>query len=480
MSTTAAPAHTATVPAADRLSYRTIFSYSSIQFGTHAVFSINAVHLLFFYTDTAGLDAALAGYVLAAGHLLDAITNPLMGMLSDGVRWKAGRRRPFYIPGCTITALVWIMLYRPAASLQGPALFSYMLVFYLLYNTARTAFYIPWTAQAPDLTPNYDERSRLAAFRVFFGVPGDMIGGITPLLLAGWLGSQRLGFSVATMFIGVLLIGCGVWCYRGTYELPPPPRPARTTRTAAQWTRAAIVETRAAFSSIWTLPTAVVFAASLTGTIGGVVPLATFRYITKYYFHDDGLDIPVMLLYQAGSLLGVPCWLWFARHGDKKRAYLAAFLGWITVATPVAFCGPEDTRTFLACTFGIGFCGVGLLLVPAAFSADVVAWNALHREGGREGFFYGFWGFLLPCGQALASAIVGFTLHRIGFQPGVAQSAETLHGLIILYIGMPITFLALAAIIFVWYPITRPVYEDIRQQLAAREAAAADGGQHVE
>lgn len=472
----AAPVQVGAPRREDRLSYRTIFAYSSLQFSTHAIFAINGVHLLFFYTDTAGLNSARVGFVLAAGHILDAITNPIMGMISDGARWKGGRRRPFFIPGCTITALVWVLLYHPPEGTGDRRLFWYMLALYLLYNTARTAFYIPWQAQAPDLTPHYDERTRLATFRVFFGIPGDVLGSLIPLFLSNQLASQRLGFSLATCGLAVVLIGTSLWAQAGTFELPPPPKPPHRRRSPAEQVQRLKDGSVAAMSSLWTWPTAVVLTVMLMATIGQTFPYSMFRFVTKYYFHDPGMDIPVIVLYQIGAFTGVPAWFWLARRFDKRRAYIGCFLLWIASATPVTFCGPDDARLFIGAMFGIGFSSTGLTLVAAAFAPDIVAWNELHRAGGHEGFFYGFWGFLTPCGQAAAAALIGLALNTVGFVPNVAQSGAVLHGILGMFIVFPAVFLGISAILFLWYPITREVYADVRRQLDERHRAAEAGG----
>lgn len=89
----------------ERLSLRTILSYSAGQLGLNVTYTSIGMHLTFFYSNVIKISPMLVAYAILIGNAWDAITDPLMGQISDRVRWKRGRRRPFFGLGALPMAL---------------------------------------------------------------------------------------------------------------------------------------------------------------------------------------------------------------------------------------------------------------------------------------------------------------------------------------------------------------------------------------
>ena len=128
--------------------------------------------LLFYYNQALGLSGSLSGVALAVALLFDAITDPLVGSLSDRHRSRWGRRHPFMYGSAVPFALVFYLLFVPPAGLGQTGLFAWLLFFSLATRAALTFYSVPHMTLGAELTPDYDERTTLAAVRAFLSIGG--------------------------------------------------------------------------------------------------------------------------------------------------------------------------------------------------------------------------------------------------------------------------------------------------------------------
>ena len=147
------------------------------------------VLLLRFMTDSLGIAAVVAGLIFAGAKVWDAVTDPLMGVLSDRITTPWGRRLPWLASGGLLCALTVVALYT-TPDLNGMALLIYLAAMLLLFRTAYTMFNIPYIAMAVELTPSYHERTQLMSFRVVFSSFGSLIGLSLGPRHAGLVGSN--------------------------------------------------------------------------------------------------------------------------------------------------------------------------------------------------------------------------------------------------------------------------------------------------
>jgi len=123
--------------------------------------------LFFFYSQVIGLSAALTGLALAIALTFDAISNPLMGYVSDNWRSRLGRRLPFMyasiLPLAVLYVLVW---YPPGGASSQSLLFSYLLTILILLRLSMALFDVPVRALVAELTPDYDERTRIGSLPI--------------------------------------------------------------------------------------------------------------------------------------------------------------------------------------------------------------------------------------------------------------------------------------------------------------------------
>ncbi len=178
-------------------------------------------YFVFFLTDVAGLPAEWAGYIFLIARIWDAVTDYAMGVISDNVNTRFGRRRPFILVGCIpfgITfALLWIVPFESSG-----LLFAYYVSITILFNTAFTMVSIPYNAMLPDLSQNYDERTSLSAFKVGLSFIGTLLAAAGTMVIVDLIypGKEEYlkSFPIMGLAFGVLIIITLLITFFGTKE----------------------------------------------------------------------------------------------------------------------------------------------------------------------------------------------------------------------------------------------------------------------
>ena len=198
------------VPAPEPLHLTTRLAYGAGDFGPAITANILVFYLLFFLTDVAGLPAGLAGSVLMVGKIFDAINDPIVGLLSDRTRTPWGRRLPWIIAGALPFASVYLLQWWiPPWPVAG--LFAYYLFIGIAFNLFFTIVNLPYTALTPELTQDYNERTRLNSVRFVFSIGGSILSLILYILITSALPDQpkeqfwQLGEMCAVLALVTLL-----------------------------------------------------------------------------------------------------------------------------------------------------------------------------------------------------------------------------------------------------------------------------------
>jgi len=176
---------------------------------------------LYYLTDYVGMRADLAGLLITIGTIVQAVVTPYSGLISDSVAWKSGRRRPFLLISAIPLVITFWMLFANVG-LSGASLFVYLAVACTLLNSAWSFEQTPYTALAAEMTMDYDERTYLVTGRSVWSMLATIVGMALPLLLVGWFGgwfgSDRAGWPMMALAIGVIGLPCLMltwWVTRG-------------------------------------------------------------------------------------------------------------------------------------------------------------------------------------------------------------------------------------------------------------------------
>ncbi|UCH11253.1 MAG: MFS transporter, partial [Fidelibacterota bacterium] len=163
----------------------TKFSYGIGDTGFSLTTTIIGVYFLIFMTDVVGLSPGLAAIAIFIGRSWDYINDPLFGHLSDRTRTRWGRRRPYLLLGALPLAITFTMLWWRPPWDSSLYLVLYYAGAYVLFDAAATMMYMPYFALTPELTSDYDERTSLTTYRMFFSIFGSLVAFTVPLIMIG-------------------------------------------------------------------------------------------------------------------------------------------------------------------------------------------------------------------------------------------------------------------------------------------------------
>lgn len=205
-------------PQIESLHFSTKLAYGAGDLGAAITANILVFYLLFFFTNVAGLSAGLAGSILMIGKIADAINDPIVGILSDRTKTIWGRRIPWMfwgaIPFGLLYILQWIVPnFSDNLTLNNWLLFAYYLLIAILFNIAYTVVNLPYTALTPELTQDYNERTRLNSFRFAFSIGGSILSLILAQIIFKQYEAHPLeGFWILGIVSSLISVIAIFWC----------------------------------------------------------------------------------------------------------------------------------------------------------------------------------------------------------------------------------------------------------------------------
>jgi GPH family glycoside/pentoside/hexuronide:cation symporter len=461
--------NTITPSPSPRLSRRTKLIFGLGDWGTSTTSTAFMFFFAFFLTDVARLDPAWAAPVLLVGGIWDAINDPLVGLLADRVHTRWGRRRPFFLFGALPFALAFILLWWVPPWTGNLPKALYYAVAYLLFDTVFTLVAVPYTALTPELTEDYDERTRLNGYRMAVSMAGGLISAIAVPLFAGLFPEQKTGYLLMAVVFGglgalpYLLLFFGIKERFGDSSLDS--RRRESSEADPLRMTGLIQSFRQIFAN-----RPFRYAAGIYLTAWATVSFvaALFQYYLTYWMQmADKIEV-VLGLVQASALVCVPLAVWLAAAWGKQRAYVAGMVWWAGVMLSLAFLSPSarPVTYALAALAGVGVASAHV--IPWSIIPDVIEADELATGQRREGTYYGFLVFLQKGGSALALALMQWVLHLSGYVAGAAQPASALLAIRLMMGPLP-ALLLFTSMLLAWrYPITRARHAELRAQLAAR------------
>jgi Na+/melibiose symporter-like transporter len=298
----------------ERLSIGQILSYALPAFGMSMILISVAIYLPIFYTDDLGVTAGMLSWVFLIGRVWDAVTDPMMGHLSDRTRTRWGRRRPYFLIAALPMWAVFYLIWSPSPGLSTNGTFLHLLICYLALYTFWTVFSVPYASLGMELTPAYHERTRLFAGRQGLFIAGTAAGMLAPRLFENALGDKLAGYTQMAILFGgftVLLILITFWRIR---ERP---------RSAASPVYPFFKGLKVTFRNRAFVVLLLVYMAAVVG--GSFIAPLTL-YIAKYVIVAEWVVPYVMLAYLAGMFFSIPAWLRLSKRFGKNRTWTAAMM----------------------------------------------------------------------------------------------------------------------------------------------------------
>lgn len=376
-----------------------------------------SVFLLIFYNQVMGLDAGIVGAVIMAALIFDAFADPIIGELSDRTQSRWGRRLPWLYFSAIPLGILWMLLWHP------PELSDNMLIVWLfstavLVRTFVSMCEVPSIALVPELTADYDERTRLMRYRFLFG----WAGGLVVLILAYGVffagpkgvtdidGYNAYALCGALMIVGAVLISA-LGQHKHVAKQSPPPQSNHGLKHA-------LAEMRATLSNrafLWLV------SAALFGLINQGITFALSNYLLAFLWQLATSEMLAYALILFASMIAaflvVPPVS--ARLGKKYAAMLFAILAlgintvlyscWLLDLVPGAPADP-DARFMFAFVVFSNSASIAMMILTSSMMADVV--EASQTETGRrsEGLFFAGYFFMQKCAIGIGTFIAGMIL----------------------------------------------------------------------
>lgn len=459
--------------------------YGSGDWGISSVSMMRSIFYALYLTDVVGLEPRLASWGALVGIVWDAVNDPIIGILSDRLHTRWGRRRPFLLWFAIPFGLSFVILWSAPDWDSQAALLIYVTLSFMLADTMQTLVSVPFLSLTPELTPDYDERTALTSFRSFF----QLVGALSMVIAAPAIvdmvlesgGTQQQGFMLVGAIFGSIgaipLFLIGVFVRERSTPEQQESMPFRETLSAA-WQNIPFRFSVGMHMLNWSAVDMVA---------------VTFPFFLLYWVAEGNMLAKINILginiaYESAffgvlmsvCILFIPFWLWVAKTRNKRDAYMFGMIFWVSVALTIYTIQPGETTKllFIAALAGIGVSAAYVL--PDSMFADVIEWDELRTRRRQEGIFYGIRTLIRKLTGALVIFITLQLLGWSGYQnppEGATQfmqpeSAVAMIRLLVSPIGATIVS---GTIVFAWlFPLTREKHIRIQRLLEARRGRMSE------
>ena len=419
------------------------------------------IHMPKFYADVVVVPLGYLAIAIAVARALDALSDPLIGWLSDRTHTRWGRRRPYIAVGAPLCAIAFYALFTPPPALHQQQAALWFGVAFILYSIFHTLYALPHYALGAELTLDYHERSRLFGVREAFTILGTIAASIAPgILIGSFHFSERSAFSTLGAVMAILLV-----VLYGMLVVVVRERPDFVTRESNPF----VPGVRRALRN---RPFRILLLTYVVGSIAGAIPGTLMPFFNSYVIRPQNEArwlATFLATYFASGFLCLPLWVVLARRFGKRPTWLASFVMGITGGGAMFFLGQGDTigLLILIAWAGSSF-GAGLFLGPA-MQADVIDYDELHTGKRREAQYSAFWA-MLPKFVAIPSAAIPIAiLGSIGYVPNAVQSPQVVLAIKAIFALTP-AFCSTLAFFIAWrFAIDEDVHRAILQGIARHQ-----------
>ncbi len=447
----------------EKLSLKTKLGFGVCDLGGNLFFTMMAFWVMNYLTDTLGLMPALAGIALMIGRIWDAISDPLVGHLSDHTHTKWGRRRPFIFFGAIFLFIFMLIFFKNPYIKDQNILFLWVTINMLLLFTSYTLTSIPYSSLTPELTTDYNERTTLNSFRMTFAIIGTFIAGGLAQPIINNFSKTIEGTSIKDNSNGFFIMGVVfgfIMCVSAlitVFSIKEKNGMKKKQKNNILSDFSGILKNKPYLLILFTYAFNIIAITILSGTL---------IYYFKYVFKNENLTTLSFIFLLVPAMLSIPAWEKISKKIGKKWAY---FSGMAIVAISLIFnfifADYIDARLFFLILIftGIGF-STGYVL-PWAIIPDTIDYDYLNTKTKNEGIYYGAWTFFSKTGQSIANFIIGILLQLSGFIPNVEQNDNVILTLKLLLGPIGILFYIIAMIILVFYPIDKKMHDEILDKI---------------
>ena len=429
--------------------------------GINFWFNAGVAFMLVFYTDGLGLSPVTAGSILFVARAVDAITDPLMGWITDRTQTKMGKFRPFILAGAIPMAVMGVLTFTdPGLSPSQTLIYAYAT--YILYGITYTIISIPYSGLTAAVTHNPKERTELTAFRMVGAFTGSLAIQVGMAAIINAYDQSAQGYQMAMVLFGVVGVACLWTCVVSTRELPAPAH-SRSDSLAQSWS---------AMKSNWPLWASMgAFLFSMLGTtIRGAVVIYYFTYV---------VGVPDLIpqffgMIGIAMLAGIAITPMVAARIGKRRTYIVGALISMVIGTGLFFVPPDNVTAIFAVAFFALFFAALPMVMGWALLPDTVEYGEWQSGVRAEGTIYAATSFCHKLAMATGGGLAGLLLGSFGYVAKAdIQPDSALLGITLMLTLIPAAFSLLGVIAISFYRLDEDQFAEIEAELATRRSAAA-------
>lgn len=426
-----------------------------------------------------GMSPVMWGLIFFLPKLIDAVTDPLMGYISDRTQSRWGKRRPYIFIGAVIAGLSYIAMWQLSEDNSLLFNFWYFLLWNIIFFLGMTIFSVPYVAMGYEMSSDYHERTRLMAVAQWIGQWAWVIAPWFWIVLydPNWFESATEGARTLSIWVGLICMGLAivpaVLCRSDDNSHEEKEAIGSLSDTFQDlWRGVLITLANKPFQKVC-IATFCIFNAFNT--------VAGFAFFIIVYYMNQGDPV------QAGNwpalfgsvsaictcFLVIPIINWMAQKFGKLKTF--------TITQTLSLAGysmfwwsfsPENPYLMFVpiplYVFGIG----GLFTLMMSMTADICDMDELETGERREGLFGAIYWWMVKFGAAFAGLLSGLILASVGFDQSITiQSDSTLAGLRAAFILVPVTGTIIGILVMRSYELDESSVNEIRAQLDARGSA---------
>jgi GPH family glycoside/pentoside/hexuronide:cation symporter len=445
-----------------------LFAFGAPAVGAGYMYLLLALYVMKFSTDVLLIAPAIMGLIFSVSRIWDAISDPLVGYLSDRTTTSLGRRRTWILFSFVPIAIGFYAVFAPPFSLSGDALTWWMAASIIGFYSAMTVFFVPHMALGAELSNDYHERSRLFGLRHAFYTFGSILSLATMQLLLNE--EFRQGGDVRAMaeeYALYAIVAMSVLILYAVVNLRE--RPEFQGRLSSGPT--------SAFRDVWQNPHArLLVIVTFIENIGSSAIAVLTLYVTQYVVGAP-LSAPfIILAYMLPSTASVPMWLPLSRRFGKIQVWIVgmalyglAFGGMFFLP----FLDTVDARLTLIIVMAV-FAGLaagcGGTIGPSV-QGDVIDYDEYKTGERKEGSYFAVWNFTYKSALGVMLLLTGFVLEASGFVPNQPQTMTVQIAMVSLYGALPLLCYAIGVVLFARFKLTEQEYSVIRAELDRRAEA---------
>jgi len=417
-----------------------------------------AIHLTIFYSDEILVPLGFVALVKAVARAFDALTDPLMGWVSDRTRSRFGRRRPWMAVGAPLAAVAVIAMFSPPGALSPMAAAGWFAATYTAYYLFHTVYSIPHYGLGPEITQDYRQRASLYGWSEGFSVVGTLVAAIAPWAIGRVVEDERATFTTFAVLFGALL-ALSYWHLiarvreRPDYVNRPPnplvPGVRRVMRNHA-------------FRLLLVI--------YLVGAVTGAIPGLMMPYFTKYVIvPDDPVKWLAIFLgtYFGSAFACMPLWVAAVKRFGKKPVWIFSFVSVILgLLMLFALVGRGDVVPMALILAWTGSTFSARLLLAPAMQADVIDYDELWTGKRREAQYGGLWSIMTKFTVIPSMSIPLAVMATAGYEPNVEQSETVQLTIRVIFALAPAATSLVALVLAGHYPIDERIRARILEGIA--------------